>query len=967
MKTFHLDSSIRRVRAVLLTVALAWSVLIAGLFAWNYWSSYRAILDVARVFANESFGKDLAFRHWASIHGGVYATITPESPPNPYLADVPERDLTTPSGKKLTLINPAYMMRQVYELGAMNVSSRAHITSLNPLRPENAPDPWERHALQAFERGEMEVSSIEQMGAESYFRFMRPIRVDGGCLGCHAKQGYKIGDIRGGISVSMLWSPYRQRLEAEQFSLGLGFGTLLIIGLLGLRWSRARLESALIERQVSAEKLRESEERYIRAVDGANDGIWEWIPATGEDYLSPRWKQLLGYEDHELANVQESFFNQIHPEDMAVAQEAVRAHLEERKPYRVALRLLCKGGDYRWFFSRGQAQWDEQGRPLRMSGSITDITDQKLAENMLATTLIQLHERNKELSCLYAITNLASNPQKSITEVIEQAVRLIPPGWLYPEITCARITLEGQLCTTDTFRETPWKLSADIAIAGRKAGAVEVFYLEEKPEMDDGPFLREERALIEDIAKNLGAKAERKRALTDLVESEFRWRFAIEGSGDGLWDWEVPTSTVFFSARWKEMLGYAEDEIGNSLGEWETRIHPDDKAQAMADVQAHLDGTTPYYINEHRVRCKDGSWKWILDRGLVVRRDTAGKALRVIGTHSDVTERKQAADRLLASEKRSQTIIQTAQDGFWMTDLGGRLLEVNAAYCRMSGYSEKELLAMTIAELEATESRSEAQAHMQTIMARGSDRFETRHRRKDGSVFDVEANVQYQAVEGGRMVCFVTDITERKQIEQREHEVASRIERALFGTIGTVSRMMDLRDPYTSGHERRVGEVGAAIAAEMGLDANVQRGLRVAGSLHDVGKITVPAEILSKPGKLSALEYEMIKAHAEQGYEILKDIDFPWPVAEVARQHHERMDGSGYPRGLKGDQIAMEARILAVADAVEAMSSHRPYRPGAGIEKALAEIEQGRGATYDAKVADACLRLFRDKGYAIAD
>ena len=189
----------------------------------------------------------------------------------------------------------------------------------------------------------------------------------------------------------------------------------------------------------------------------------------------------------------------------------------------------------------------------------------------------------------------------------------------------------------------------------------------------------------------------------------------------------------------------------------------------------------------------------------------------------------------------------------------------------------------------------------------------------------------------------------------------------MFGTIATVSKMMDLRDPYTSGHERRVGEVSVAIAAEMGLDANIQRGLRVAGNLHDVGKITVPAEILSKPGKLSALEFEMIKEHAAQGYEILKDIDFPWPVAEVARQHHERVDGGGYPRGLKGEEIVMEARVLAVADVVEAMSSHRPYRAGAGIERAVDEIESGRGTAYDTNVVDACLRLFRDKGYSIPD
>ena len=204
-----------------------------------------------------------------------------------------------------------------------------------------------------------------------------------------------------------------------------------------------------------------------------------------------------------------------------------------------------------------------------------------------------------------------------------------------------------------------------------------------------------------------------------------------------------------------------------------------------------------------------------------------------------------------------------------------------------------------------------------------------------------------------------------KGAQESLRQSVARLERAVLGTAVAVSRMMDMRDPYTSGHERRVGEVSAAIAAEMGLNADIQHGLRVAGSIHDVGKITLPAEMLSKPGKRSAIEYNLIQGHAQQGYEVLKDIDFPWPVAEVARQHHERIDGSGYPRGLKGESILLEARILAVADVVEAMSSHRPYRPGLGIDKALEEIERGRGTAYNTTVADACLKLFRDRGYTI--
>jgi putative nucleotidyltransferase with HDIG domain len=185
-------------------------------------------------------------------------------------------------------------------------------------------------------------------------------------------------------------------------------------------------------------------------------------------------------------------------------------------------------------------------------------------------------------------------------------------------------------------------------------------------------------------------------------------------------------------------------------------------------------------------------------------------------------------------------------------------------------------------------------------------------------------------------------------------------------TIEVVSTIVELRDPYTHGHEHRVAEIATAIATELGLVPDRVEGVRVAGYLHDVGKIAVPAEILAKPTQLSKFEFELVKQHAQQSYDILKGMEFPWPVAEAAWQHHERLDGSGYPRGLKGEAIILEARILAVADTVEAMAAHRPYRPGLGLEAALAEIEKNRGTRYDAAVVDACLELFHVKGYRLA-
>ena len=191
------------------------------------------------------------------------------------------------------------------------------------------------------------------------------------------------------------------------------------------------------------------------------------------------------------------------------------------------------------------------------------------------------------------------------------------------------------------------------------------------------------------------------------------------------------------------------------------------------------------------------------------------------------------------------------------------------------------------------------------------------------------------------------------------------LETAFMSTVRVINTLGEMRDPYTAGHERRVAELAAAIGAELGFSVRQQEGLRVAGYLHDIGKITIPSEILAKPGKLSWVEHRLIQEHAQSGYGVLKDVKFPWQIAEVVLQHHERMDGSGYPRGLKGEAILLKARILAVADVVEAMSSHRPYRPALGIEAALAEIERGRGTLFDTNVVDACLRLFREKGYVI--
>ncbi|HYH40208.1 MAG TPA: MASE3 domain-containing protein [Azospirillum sp.] len=214
-------------------------------------------------------------------------------------------------------------------------------------------------------------------------------------------------------------------------------------------------------------------------------------------------------------------------------------------------------------------------------------------------------------------------------------------------------------------------------------------------------------------------------------------------------------------------------------------------------------------------------------------------------------------------------------------------------------------------------------------------------------------------------VVVMRDVTARRTLETAASQHAEAMKRSLVETIAVVAQIINIRDPYTAGHQERVADLSVAIAREMGLGEEEVTGIYLAGVVHDIGKISVPAELLNRPGRLTPPEYNLLKTHAQAGHDILRKVNLPWAVAEIILQHHEKIDGSGYPRGLTGDAIRREARILAVADIIEAMASHRPYRPALGIEAALEEIGRCAGVSLDAEVVAACQRLFRDKGYAL--
>ncbi|MCP4692799.1 MAG: response regulator [Desulfobacterales bacterium] len=210
-----------------------------------------------------------------------------------------------------------------------------------------------------------------------------------------------------------------------------------------------------------------------------------------------------------------------------------------------------------------------------------------------------------------------------------------------------------------------------------------------------------------------------------------------------------------------------------------------------------------------------------------------------------------------------------------------------------------------------------------------------------------------------------TLLSQRDVAEKELTQSLGRLKKSFEGIIQAMVKIIESRDPYTAGHQRKVSDLAHAIGVKMGFSRDHLDGLRMAGAIHDLGKMSVPAEILTKPGRLTDLEYSMMKTHPQVGYDILKDIEFPWAVADIVLQHHERLDGSGYPQGLREDEILQEARIIGVADVVEAMASHRPYRPALGIDIAREEISQNRGKIYDPDVVDACLALFESEEYLL--
>ncbi len=455
-----------------------------------------------------------------------------------------------------------------------------------------------------------------------------------------------------------------------------------------------------------------------------------------------------------------------------------------------------------------------------------------------------------------------------------------------------------------------------------------------------------------------------------LTESEERYRGLFQLAPNPVVVHDGRT-IVLANAAVAAFLGFdsADELIGLPVADL---VHPETANEVAARVRRMMteDWVAPF-IEEMFVR-RDGSTAY----GKTIAAPVTVGGRRMIHVAAiDLSERRDAACALAESEERFRQLFEHSVEPIVVHDGKYTLLANEAAYKFFGVPSEEGAGGVEITRFIHPDDVAEVQRRVALLIAGGQSlaAIELRVVRADGAVFEAEARTSSIALHGETLLkTTFRDLTAAKksqrelaryrlQLEELLAERTSRLERAqvdLEAITAVVARTVEMRDPYTAGHQRRVAELSVAIALHLGMSDEQTQTVNIAASMHDIGKISVPAEILSKPGRFSAVEFELVKEHSQAGYDILSSAEVAHEVAEMVRQHHERLDGSGYPQGLTREQLSSGSCVLMVADVVEAISSHRPYRPAIGVEAALLEIETHRGVLFAPEVVDSCLAVF---------
>ena len=734
---------------------------------------------------------------------------------------------------------------------------------------------------------------------------------------------------------------------------------VLIQELASLKQKIANLERTESERKRAEKVLQESEEKYRSLLDNASDAIFLADVEGNLQEANKKAEEILGYSREEISGIH---ISRIHPEEVfGKIKDIFNEIITKGSGYVNDVPILRKDGTIIPVDITGSLV--ERDGTKVLQGIFRDITERKRAvealcqEYLFSNAIIDkiteglcvCHETTEYPFIKFSIWN---NRMSEITGyTVEEINRL---GWhqtVYPdpELQAKAIEHMKRMRQGEDIRAEEWEITR--ADGGKRVLNIATSVVES----NDG--LVHVLALMQDIT-------ERKRAKEVLREDKERYRTLVENASDIVFRTDNSGNFTFVNPAGIRITGYEKEEM---MGKhYPTLIHPDMRDEAMKFFgRQFVKGIQNTYL-EYPLLTKEGHKLWFgQNTQLIFEGD------HVVGFQAvarDITDRKQAEESLREQEIKLSSIFRAAPVGISMV-INRVFQEANEMLCHMTGYNRKELLGKSARMLYPTQEDYDyvGQEKYRQISEKGTGTVETRWKRKDGTVIDIIlSSTRLDPDNLAKGVTFTAlDITDRKQAGEELREALVSLRKAFGATIQVLVSAVEIRDPYTSGHQIRSAGLARAIATEMGFTKERIDGIRMAGSIHDIGKLSIPAEILSKPTKLTNIEFSLIKEHSQRGYEMLKDVESPWPLAEIVYQHHERMDGSGYPRNLKGDDILMEARIMAVADVVESMASHRPYRPALGIDKALEEIEKNKGTLYDNAVADTCLRLFREKDFQL--
>jgi PAS domain S-box-containing protein/putative nucleotidyltransferase with HDIG domain len=676
----------------------------------------------------------------------------------------------------------------------------------------------------------------------------------------------------------------------------------------------------LTERQRAAKALGESEERYRLLFHSSNDAIFVHPPLTGDQAgifveVNNKACQSLGYAREELL--------QLSPSDLGDPElrgqfTAIRAELSAEQQVLFETVLVAKDG--RCIpVEISACLFNYCAQPMVLS-IVRDITGRKQAER--------------------EVRRLASFPELNPAPVLEvDASGTIT--YANPAAFGAGIPRPEALLPPDLRELMEAADAGGERCCSREVRVNDVLYRENISFPEQFP-----------VARIYAIDITACRQMEGQLELKGR---LLDSATDCIYLSDLDGDFIYCNEAMRTQLGYEQDAL---------------MSRKIPDL------LTPEYARRFKDRVKR-----LLEQGeasfetVYLRKDGAELPMEVhsrlfpldgrsciLSVSRDISERKAAAAALMMAAQKWRVTFDAIQDAVFLLDRKGRIIQANRALGELVQKPCSEVIGRPCWEVvhNAAEPIDDCplarmwESHQHEISV-----LFTGERWLKAAVDPIFS----KAGEVAAGVHTITDITDAVRAQSDLRNSLEKVQRTLAGTVSALASTLETRDPYTSGHQRGVALLASAVAQEMGFTPDAVEGMRVIGFLHDIGKIAIPAEILSKPGKLSSMEFDLIKGHSQVGYDILKGIEFPWPVAQAVLQHHERLDGSGYPLGIKDEEIIPEARILMVADVVEAMASHRPYRPALGLDEALGEIDRNRGSLYDPGVVEACTRLFTEKEF----